>query len=294
MRLKQLNTFILGLFFIGLLSSCSIVDPDYVKEINIFRKKRINFLKSREGYLNLVGLHWIFNGNYIVGSSSNNDLVFPSGFPSIFAVMNITEDSIQFSFDVSILLDSTKQVSQFSYSKNQLNHTFSWKSYEWFVIKRGALYALRIKDYEIPALSESFEIPAFPAVPSWRIKGHFTAYPKQQKRTISNIYGDTVQQLTAGIVTFDHAGNTFELESNIEAGKLAIIFKDATTGKETYSGGRQLYLTEPDNNGNVFLDFNRAFNFPCAFNDFTTCPVPPERNHLPFHIKAGEKSYRKK
>ena len=141
------------------------------------------------------------------------------------------------------------------------------------------------------SISEIDKIPAFTIDASWRINGIFKPYIKEQERTISNIWGHAVEQPTAGIVTFNYANQVYELESNIESGKLAVIFKDGTTGNETYSGGRQLYLSKPDKDGEVILDFNKSFNFPCAFNDFTTCPVPPEKNRLPFRIIAGEKRY---
>ena len=172
-----------------------------------------------------------------------------------------------------------------------MQHDFSWKSFQWFIVKRGENYALRIKDFENYLISEIDKIPAFTIDTSWRINGIFKPYLKEQERTISNIWGHAVEQPTAGIVTFNYANQVYELESNIESGKLAVIFKDGTTGNETYSGGRQLYLSKPDKDGEVILDFNKSFNFPCAFNDFTTCPVPPEKNRLPFRIIAGEKRY---
>ena len=153
---------------------------------------------------------------------------------------------------------------------------------------------MRIKDFDNDLITEINKIPTFRIDPSWRINGVFKAYLKKQARKISNIWGHPVEQTTPGIVTFKYENQLFELESNIESGKLAVIFKDGTTGDETYSGGRQLYLSEPDDKGRVILDFNKSFNFPCAFNDFTTCPVPPESNNLSFSITAGEKIYKKK
>jgi|TARA_B110000263_G_scaffold111362_1_gene97332 uncharacterized protein (DUF1684 family) len=293
MHNKKLNSLILFLFLAGILASCSN-NQDYNEEIKIFREKRINYLKSRQGYLNLVGLHWIFNDSYTLGSSQENNLPFPKGFPSNFGKINLTNDSIKFTFEMPVLVDSSKTLLSYNYSKDNLDHNFSWRSFQWYVIKRGQNYALRIKDFENYLITEIDKIPAFTIDTSWVINGVFKAYAQKQDRTISNIWGHAVEQPTAGIVTFKHAGQIYELESNIESGKLAVIFKDATTGNETYSGGRQLYLSKPDEDQKVILDFNKSFNFPCAFNDFTTCPVPPERNHLPFRILAGEKRYIKK
>ena len=288
---KILNYLILFLILIN--SGCSN-NQDYNQEIERFRLKRINYLKSREGYLNLAGLHWIFNGSYSLGSFKDNKLLFPIGFPSNFGEINITDDSIKFTFEIPILIDSAKTLKSYNFAKNDLDHNFSWKSFQWLIIKRGEIYALRIKDFNNSLINEINEIPSFSIDPSWQINGIFKPYLEKQDRTISNIWGHAVEQPTAGIVTFKYEGQIFELESNIESGKLAVIFKDKTTGNETYSGGRQVYLSEPGDDGKVILDFNKSFNFPCAFNDYTTCPVPPERNHLPFLIMAGEKRYKKK
>jgi hypothetical protein len=288
--LNKLNHIIIFLFLSGVISSCNN-NQTYSDEIKTFRAKRVNYLKSRKGYLNLVGLHWIFNGTYTLGASQDNDLPFPKSFPSNFGKLVITNDSIKFNFDFPVLVDSSNNFKSYNFSKNDLQHDFSWKSFQWFIVKRGENYALRIKDFENYLISEIDKIPAFTIDTSWRINGIFKPYLKEQERTISNIWGHAVEQPTAGIVTFNYANQVYELESNIESGKLAVIFKDGTTGNETYSGGRQLYLSKPDKDGEVILDFNKSFNFPCAFNDFTTCPVPPEKNHLPFRIIAGEKRY---
>jgi len=293
MHNKKLNSLILLLFITLIFTSCT-ENHNYNEEIKIFKEKRINYLKSRKGYLNLVGLHWIFNGSYTIGSSQKNELPFPKKFPTDFGKMNITNDSIKFTFKMPILVDSLKKITSYNYSKNDLNHNFSWKSFQWYIIERGQNYALRIKDFDNDLITAINKIPTFSIDPSWRINGVFKPYLKKQVRKISNIWGHPVEQTTAGIVTFPYKDQLFELESNIESGKLAVIFKDGTTGDETYSGGRQLYLSEPDDKGRVIVDFNKSFNFPCAFNDFTTCPVPPQRNNLNFSITAGEKIYKKK
>lgn len=289
--MKKVST----LLIIFILISCSTekVDPAYEEEVLNFRKKRIDYLKSRKGYLNLVGLYWLENGEYKIGSNQNNDIVFPKGFPPQFGAFIHSGDTFHFQFNEPVMVDSTHQVSIFSFNAESIDHHFSWESFQFFIIKRGALYALRIKDFENPVLHTDFKIPSYPVNPNWRIKAQFQFYEETNKRTISNIYGHDVIQPTAGTVSFSHQGKHVELEANIEGGKVAVIFMDETTGGETYKGGRQLYVTDPDENGNVMLDFNQAFNFPCAFNDFTTCPVPPERNRMPFPIRAGEKSYSK-
>lgn len=292
-KFKPIPLFLLILVFI-FINNCQGPNKEHQNEIESFQKKRINYLQSRKGYLNLVGLYWIFEGNYILGSNKDSGIILPKKFPNEFGRMDISEDSIKFEFIDPVLVDSSQFLLSFNYAKSQLGHHFSWGPFQWFIIKRGQNYALRVKDFQNPLIRKIDEIPSFDPDISWRIKGIFKPYAHQKMRTISNIWGHAVTQPTAGTVTFKYNDKKFELESNIESNKLAVIFKDGTTGDQTYSGGRQLYLTDPDEKGNVILDFNKSFNFPCAFNDFTTCPVPPENNHLPFSIFAGEKYYFKK
>ena len=122
--------------FIHLIFTSCTENHNYNEEIKIFKEKRINYLKSRKGYLNLVGLHWIFNGNYTIGSSQENDIPFPKVFPANLGKMTITNDSIKFTFKMPILLDSLKKITSYNYAKKNLNHNFSWKSFQWYIIER--------------------------------------------------------------------------------------------------------------------------------------------------------------
>jgi len=78
----------------------------------------------------------------------------------------------------------------------------------------------------------------------------------------------------------------------LDAGKsYFVIFADETSGNETYGGGRFLYVDKPDSTGKIFMDFNKAYNPPCVFTKYATCPLPPKQNHLKLEITAGEKNY---
>ncbi len=295
MNFRKTIFIINGLLLSSLIYSCGKqidIDPGYKNQILNFRQKRVNFLKSRIGYLNLVGLHWVQDGYSSIGSHADNDIVFPKKFPNNFGSITKTGDQINIGFNQPVMLDSTIKVAEFSFSLDQLDHVFTWESFEWFIIKRGGDYLLRLRDFENPFLEQPFKIPYFPIDNNWMIKGTYTPYSEKRKRTISNILGQQTDQESTGLIAFNYSGNNYQLETTIEDDKLSVIFMDATTGKETYQNGRTLYASNPDENGNVILDFNKAFNFPCAFNDYTTCPVPPPKNRLAMAITAGEKSFR--
>lgn len=290
MKIRILITLLMAILII---SGCAL-DTNHEKEILHFRQKRINYLKSRQGYLNLVGLYWFYDGEYQMGSGQDNDMILPIGFPKLFGSFSKIGKQLKFQFNMPVLIDSINQVTEFLFSTEQLDHTFSWNSFQWFIIKRGGNYAIRLKDIENPYMDPNFEISYYPIDPRWIIKGSFEAYPAGQNRIISNIFGHPIEQPAIGIVSFKMGGKSYALEAHMEGPKRTIIFMDGSTGNETYSGGRELYFDEPDKNGNVTIDFNKAFNFPCAYNDFTTCPVPPSINHLNLQITAGAKAYKKR
>ena len=118
------------------------------------------------------------------------------------------------------------------------------------------------------------------------------AHDPPKKVTIPNVLGDELEGSCPGAAVFTVAGETCRLEptGNPEAG-LFFVFGDATNARETYGGGRFLSAEPPDSTGTIVLDFNRAFNPPCVFTPFATCPLPRPENRLPVRVEAGEKMY---
>ena len=120
--------------------------------------------------------------------------------------------------------------------------------------------------------------PCYPPDPGWALPARFEPYPTPE--------GDAV-----GEVVFEHDGAEHRLVAWGEGdGSLWILFRDATSGVTTYPANRQLLLAPPSADGEVTIDLNRAYNMPCAYTDFATCPVPPPENTLPFAVEAGEQT----
>jgi len=108
---------------------------------------------------------------------------------------------------------------------------------------------------------------------------------------ITNVLGQTTAEDYAGKISFEYQGKNYVLDAISEGpGDLFVVFGDATNGINTYHTGRFMYVSRPDSNGNTFIDFNKAFNPPCAYTAFATCPIPPKQNILPFKVTAGELS----
>ena len=142
------------------------------------------------------------------------------------------------------------------------------------------------------ALVKEFEGTArFGTDSLWRIKAYLKKAEKPANVFITNIIGQTNAQSSPGKLFFTYAGKEYVLDALEEEHQLFIVFGDATSGKETYAAGRFLYADIPGADGITFLDFNKAYNPPCAFTNYATCPLPPKQNILPFAITAGEKTY---
>jgi uncharacterized protein len=156
------------------------------------------------------------------------------------------------------------------------------------VIARGGKLALRVWDSERPDREAFLDVEAYPPDPRWRIEARWEAYPAPKPREVPSIVGIPTRELAPGRALFTLGGTAYALEPTLEGEALFFVFKDATAPRETYEAGRFL-MADPPHGGKVILDFNRAYNPPCAFTPYATCPLPRPENVLPVRIEAGEK-----
>ncbi|HEX3778702.1 MAG TPA: DUF1684 domain-containing protein [Pseudonocardiaceae bacterium] len=159
-------------------------------------------------------------------------------------------------------------------------------------IARRSGYLIRAHDPKAAALRDFHGVPSYEPEPNWVLTGRFEPFDEPRPTTVGAVVEGLSHVYTApGIVRFEYAGAEYTLTAfNGKQGiGFNILFTDATSGVTTYGANRSLAVPEPDENGLVKLDFNRATNLPCAFTDFATCPLPPAGNRLPFGVEAGEK-----
>jgi uncharacterized protein (DUF1684 family) len=160
------------------------------------------------------------------------------------------------------------------------------------VIKRGQRFGVRVKHADAVTRSGFTGIEYWPADAAWVVAGKFVPHPPGKTLPIVDITGTTTDALNPGAVEFTREGKTYRLEAMGEPGEgLFLVLADRTSGHGSYPAGRFLDTQPPDAQGNVALDFNRAYNPPCAFTPFATCPLPPPENRLDLAIPAGEKNY---
>lgn len=284
-NIMKIKIFIFFLFLI----TCT--NKKFVTELEDWKVKRIDALFGENGYLNLAGLFSIQSGSYSIGSSTKNDFIFPSEFPSEFAKVNIQDSIISFEYTVDVTYNDSIQIRNLTFNIYE-SVVFSWKSFQWFIHNDPGVMAIRLRNFNHPMLKNRLAIKCFPPSEHMVIKGRFIKYNTPKIRQSINIIGSKFEEHIPGIINFQIKNKNFSLEPTISSsGKFFIVFGDQTTGKETYGGGRFLYVNPPDEYGNVILNFNKAYNPPCVFSSFTTCPLPTPANLLNVQINAGEKMY---
>ncbi len=272
----------------------------YLQSIESWRQDRVQQLTAPDGWLSLVGLEWLAPGASSIGSAPDNVIVV-SGLPPHLGVITLDGDgSVQIALaghthalidgkelDRAILLDDVQ-------AGGRKPTLVSVGSISFHAIDREGRKGLRLRDTQSITRAEFAVIDHFPVDPGWRITAQWIPAPAGQTLEMGTVIGTTEKYPVPGSVQFSRDGQAFELLPVIELPgdpQYFIVFADRTSGRETYGAARFLYI-DPPRDGTVVVDFNRAYNPPCAFTAFATCPLAPPENRLNLRVTAGEQNYR--
>lgn len=290
----------LGGVFLLLLGACQPdlprMDPEVHRaEIQAWHARRLEGLRQPDGWLSVVGLDWLEPGENTFGSDSTNAVVFPPlpGVPgragSFFVEGDVVRMEVQPGVPVTNGGEPVRSLVLFGgeASRSVSPHLASLR---WQVIQRQDLIGIRLRDTANAAIGELKDIETFPVSLDWRIPARFDRYDPPRMLQVPNVLGQISDQPSPGAVVFRVGGERLRLDvtGDPEGDSFSIVFGDLTNGIETYGGGRFLEVAAPDESGWTFIDFNRAYNPPCVFTDFATCPLPTPENRLPVRIEAGE------
>ncbi len=271
--------------------------PEYIKEINEWHRKRIENLKKENGWLNLVGLFFLKPGENTFGSAVSNDFRIEDGsLPARICTFILKDSIVEIVPEEGVELKvNDKLISRMILIDDHLNEPtiVSLNSYKWYIIRRRDIYALRVRNLNAPLVKEFSGIDRFPVNEDWKIIADFIPYTPPKEIDVPSIIGVNQKEISPGKVRFKIQNQFFELDAFESGNSLFFVFSDETNGKETYGAGRFLVANKPDSNSKVILDFNKAYNPPCVFTKYATCPLPPPQNHLKIRITAGEKVYGK-
>jgi uncharacterized protein (DUF1684 family) len=267
-------------------------------EIEKWQRNRLASLTKDDGWLTLVGLFWLNEGENKFGSAAKNPVVLPKDkAPGVAGSLWLEKGRVRLAArpDVEITADSKPVAALDLKDDNDESGPTILKlgSLLINVVKRGERIGVRVKDTESQTLREFKGLEYYPIDPKWRIEARFEPYQPPKMIPITNVLSMTDDETSPGALAFEVDGKTYRIDPILEKGEtdLFVMIADETTGRETYGAGRYLYVSPPDAAGKVVIDFNKGYSPPCAFTNFATCPLPPRQNHLPFRIEAGEKKY---
>jgi uncharacterized protein (DUF1684 family) len=270
-------------------------DPAYVNEVNEWHSAREGRLRSETGWLTLVGLYPLAEREQAFGSDSNNAIVFPEGAPARAGVIRRTDTLVTLvaAPGVAITREGARVDSIVMVPDTRDETTvLDLGSLQFFVIERVGQYYIRLKDRESEVLKNFTGIERFPVDARWRLRARWEPYDPPKVVMVPNALGYESEDTCRGAVEFDLDGKVYRIEPSGDPQQgLFIVFGDATNEHETYGGGRFLSAGDMDLEGTIWLDFNRAYNPPCVFTAYATCPLPRRENILPIRVEAGEKMY---
>ena len=281
-------------FAITVLSGAdSLSIKDYAASIEKWRAESEAKLKSDTGWLTVSGLFWLKEGKSTFGSAPDNDLVLPKAVPAHAGVFLRTGKRIGVTVNkgVTVTLNG-KPVTKVDALVNDAEakeDVLVFGSVSLYVIDRGTKIGIRMKDKNSQLRKEFTHKTWFPVQPEYRVVAKFLPRPERLVR-IPNMVNELEDHKAIGLAEFTLHGKTYRLEPVLAEGQLFFIFKDKTAGKQTYGSGRYLYADMP-RNGQVIVDFNQAYNPPCVFTPYATCPLPLKHNQLDIPIPAGELKY---
>ncbi|SDD21295.1 DUF1684 domain-containing protein [Aquimonas voraii] len=269
----------------------------WLESLQAFRRGREESLRSPDGWMALVGLHWLEPGEHSLGSDEANAVRLAVGparlgrielLPEAMSVRLVLAEGARVlrdgaevaSRELLILADKTETPTRVDFEGGSLG-----------LIERGGRYALRVRSPEAPTLRAFKGLNWFPPAPRFVTEARFEAHPPGQTIPIVNVLGQIEPTPNPGRLVFELEGATHTLEALGDPGdSLFLIFADRSNRRESYGAGRFLY-TDKVVDGRVLLDFNRAINPPCAYTEYSTCPLPPPENRLRALVSAGEARY---
>lgn len=291
----------LVLIILVFLLSCdkSSGEAEFTKGELEWRRERDSRMRRPDSWLTIAGLYWLREGGNSFGTDSGNSIVLPEGSAPPFAgrfmlrgsetrVISLSGTGIKY-MDSTITEMALRSDAEGKPDIIELNDLKMW------VIKRGGRFAIRLRDLNARRYKEYSGLDFFPPRKEYLMQVAFVPFTEPKKVKLVTVVGTEAEMVSPGYVGFriddrDLRLDVFETEPG--SSSLFIIFKDKTGGTETY-GACRFMVADLQEDGNVRLNFNRAYNPPCAYTPYATCPLPPPQNDLPVRIEAGEKRYGK-
>ena len=283
------------LALLGLSGAPAAVDEAYRARVQRWRETREAGLKAERGWLSVAGLFWLEEGPNRLGAGPGRDIALPADSPAT-GVVELRAGKVTVTLDPGVegtIGGKVVTVAELGPDTSEAPDVLRLGRLSLHLIERGDRLGIRLKDPEAPSRRHFTGLTWYDVDERYRVRARFVPYETPKSIRVPNVLGQSVPMPSPGYATFEMQGKGVRLEGVLEeedAQELFFIIRDLTSGKETYPAGRFLYSDLPKG-GEVVLDFNKAYNPPCAFTEFATCPLPPPQNWMPVRVEAGEKRY---
>ena len=310
MRLQRtmFNALAYSLALIALCAFAGAADVNYRTSVEKWRQEYEAKLKSDDGWLTVAGLFWLHDGDNRFGADPLNDIVLPAAYvPPEGGTFSVHDGKTVVHVNRGVRITMNDKIADgVELHPDSPLERLRIGDLTMYLHASGARYGIRVKDKNSKFRRQFTGLHWFPVDDSYRLSAHYVPYQPPKQIEIQNVLGDFDKTEIVGYVVFSLQGKEYRLDAEQdELGTLSFVFRDLTSGKETYPAARFLDTDLPaasstnaskalasNVNGAVVLDFNKAYNPPCAYNPYTTCPLPTAGNRLRVAIPAGEKIYK--
>jgi uncharacterized protein (DUF1684 family) len=294
------------------------VDPvAHRAAVQSFAAARTAELQAPDSWVSLIGLLWLAPGKNTMGSAEESDVRLPEGAPARLGTLTVSDTSVLWTtapgetvtqgVDSTISLEAgvgaippdvsgDPAVTEADLTADVGEGKFVVLRHgdlNWIVIRRGDRWAVRLRDNASDNYTAFAQhgIDRYPTSEKWRVTARWI--PHDKTVAVQNVLGMVSQVKSPAELAFwvDGRRMTLDIPGAREHGRYQLVFADSTSGSETYGGGRYVWIGEPDDQGRVVIDFNLAYNPPCVWTAFATCPLPTRENRLPARVEAGEKMW---
>ncbi len=264
----------------------------YDSSIGEWRADRERRLRAEDGWLSLTGLFWLEEGSNTMGSRPGSRVLLPGGSPANAGVLVRKGTTIRFEpaprAEVRLNQKPVLSAIEVRTDRAEQPDILGIGQVRLLVIERGGKIGVRMKDPQSKARVGFRGLSWFPVNEEWNIRARFV--PQPRKMLLDAQAGGKQEHESPGYVEWQFRGQTLRMTPVMDEGELFFIFRDATSGRSTYGAARFLYAPVA-RDGFVTLDFNKAYNPPCVFTPYATCPLPPPETRMKLAVEAGEKMY---
>jgi uncharacterized protein len=268
-----------------------MANEEYEQSVFKWREEVDTNLRRENGWLALAGLFWLRRGTNLIGSDPESDILLPKRAPARLGTFEFDGNNVTLNVKANLPVEVNGVVARTALldaDQEDVPSFITFENIRMVVLRRSKGVGIRLWDN---TREERRLFPSrqwYPVKKELRVPATYTRYEIPRVVKMPDILGAILDEPMQGYVTFELDGQNHELiVEELPDHRLFIQFMDLTNGNPTYPSGRYHY-TDAHENGQVFIDFNKAYSPPCAFTEYATCTFPPQENRLHVAIEAGE------